>query len=787
MVARKFIVSHNDSDFHVDYDTDDGFEIIGGDGDRAVSDDSDLITISEKLLLVSLSEEGEEKLGNSGATCSSGIAQSDEELARMLQAEEEALMFQQYIASDNGAEMKRKIRPYVEQVLMYEDPKRQEAARKTVPVLELEEKALVSLAKIWASIAPLKLCFFVWEATWGMILVIDQLITTRVVIIFKRVIIFSSHMGKAHASSSLTPNPLSCGLIGQRVGSLEVCCKWRGKKLFKGDVNDRGRRFRIEMRQNEAEHYLLISVLSEDDRRYFIIIPKGFDLLGWDFMRRKLRELAKIGDATKSKAKKRSEEVWVEVGNEAYTSKLKDLSQFLVGRWDIEDEVAPDLRVVEIWANSHWSVYGQVSVVALRGSLFLFEFSTASAAQKVLEEGIRFLNGVRLSLDWWAPTVGCSRMEFQRDVGDACGGFVVVDEETKEPCYRKGTRILVKNNGKEVPGSLEGIAEFASFSILLWKKGGAHHVLWCASRAMVRVERELCGEGTLAAGVGVRVNGLELRIPEEKARQKDYEGLVSPQEEASLVKETSDVTKVGCLNLPNRKKGLKKGLAQASLLGLHFSESGEFKSEIPKPVSVGEISELEASPLDQCLSRSLLKSYLLGSLRGHLKNPLEPELPLCMVLKDGCSFTLPGNDGASRLEGGDEAVTLRSRDNEVPMLHDFPVSSKEDTPHLHITVVGEVEKDKSPWVNKKFLWFCKSMRVSIEGFKEDILRILKEIENRRCFISKPNESKRGTLSASRKDRELNKLVNTINYDGLAGRVAEEGELGRQIVVVPYEA
>lgn len=62
-----------------------GVKIIGGDGDLAVSDDSDLITISEKLLLVSLSEEGEEKLGNSGATCSSGIAQSDEELARMLQ------------------------------------------------------------------------------------------------------------------------------------------------------------------------------------------------------------------------------------------------------------------------------------------------------------------------------------------------------------------------------------------------------------------------------------------------------------------------------------------------------------------------------------------------------------------------------------------------------------------------------------------------------------------------------------------------------------------------------
>ena len=236
----------------------------------------------------------------------------------------------------------------------------------------------------------------------------------------------------------------SRGVVVWILKSLEAYCKWRGKKLFKGDVNDRGRRFRIEMRQNEAGRYLVFSVLSADDRRYFIIIPKGFDLLGWDFLRRKLKELAKIGDgskfgtevsctydgghepslvrpglsyvdATKNKAKGRSEEVWVEVGNEAYTSKLKDLNRCLVGRWDIEDEAAPDLRVVEIWANTHWSFCGQVSVAALRDSLFLFEFSKADDAQKVLE-GSRFLNGVRLSLDWWAPTVGCSRMEFQRDV-----------------------------------------------------------------------------------------------------------------------------------------------------------------------------------------------------------------------------------------------------------------------------------------------------------------------------------------------------------------------------------
>lgn len=35
-------------------------------------------------------------------------------------------------------------------ILQYEDARRQEAARKTVPVEELEEKALVSLAKVRA-------------------------------------------------------------------------------------------------------------------------------------------------------------------------------------------------------------------------------------------------------------------------------------------------------------------------------------------------------------------------------------------------------------------------------------------------------------------------------------------------------------------------------------------------------------------------------------------------------------------------------------------------------------
>ncbi|TKY61394.1 Peptide-N(4)-(N-acetyl-beta-glucosaminyl)asparagine amidase [Spatholobus suberectus] len=161
MVARRFQVVHNDSDFDLHYDTDDGFEVFqfqlysltsipphqqkiyGAKQDTPVVTDSDLIAISDKLRLVSVNDSEPEP-----APSTADLLKSDEELARRLQAEEEALMFQQYVASQNSShEFENRVLPYVSQVSMYEDATRQEAARKSVPVEELEEKALVSLAK----------------------------------------------------------------------------------------------------------------------------------------------------------------------------------------------------------------------------------------------------------------------------------------------------------------------------------------------------------------------------------------------------------------------------------------------------------------------------------------------------------------------------------------------------------------------------------------------------------------------------------------------------------------
>ncbi|KAJ1701023.1 hypothetical protein LUZ63_000802 [Rhynchospora breviuscula] len=159
MVARQFVLRHDGDEFPIDYDTDHGLEILklqifsltsvepddqqilAEDERQLVDEGTDLNALSDKLKLVSITEAKD----ISKPSASQEI--SDEELARLLQAEEEALLLQQFSAVDNGEQFMIRVEPYVKQVLMYESPVRQEAARKTVPVDELEEKALVSLAK----------------------------------------------------------------------------------------------------------------------------------------------------------------------------------------------------------------------------------------------------------------------------------------------------------------------------------------------------------------------------------------------------------------------------------------------------------------------------------------------------------------------------------------------------------------------------------------------------------------------------------------------------------------
>ncbi|XP_040868814.1 peptide-N(4)-(N-acetyl-beta-glucosaminyl)asparagine amidase [Glycine max] len=86
-------------------------KIFGAEQDTPVVNDSDLVAISDKLRLVSVNDSEPEP-------SAADLLKSDEELARLLQVEEEALMLQQYVASQNPREFDSRVWPYVSQVLM---------------------------------------------------------------------------------------------------------------------------------------------------------------------------------------------------------------------------------------------------------------------------------------------------------------------------------------------------------------------------------------------------------------------------------------------------------------------------------------------------------------------------------------------------------------------------------------------------------------------------------------------------------------------------------------------
>ena len=176
MGLHKLSVVHDGESHVVDYDSDEGEEVLKYQlfsltnvlpDNQNFSDLSELVNGLHSLTLV----EGQDGMftlkslgGNIGlvrAVQASAILttpsciQSDEDLARALQADEDALLAHQIqrsqqmqVQSHNGrAAFEAKLQSYVQQVLLYEDVSRQNAARASVSLDDLEEKAMVALAR----------------------------------------------------------------------------------------------------------------------------------------------------------------------------------------------------------------------------------------------------------------------------------------------------------------------------------------------------------------------------------------------------------------------------------------------------------------------------------------------------------------------------------------------------------------------------------------------------------------------------------------------------------------
>ena len=292
---------------------------------------------------------------------------------------------------------------------------------------------------------------------------------------------------------------LSCLLEG-----VEDCCRGEFAQRLIKSWEDGGRKFTLECQANEADRFLLCTVVDSEGKKFCLVFLEGKGILGgWTLLAEKLRSLgvsthdeprevlvfsrteSRVGahegkaknsyvDAVKTRARRLGEPVWLQLGEEDVLSGRKMLDWCLVGRWGESPVSAPDLSALGRWGKYHWNLKG-VKFARLGGPFILIEFENKAEADKVLLRGFRCFKDLFLHLERWDPKVGCSQYceqikevwvrvvglplhfwsrEVFRKIGDCCRGFVAVDENTATFKELQWARLLVKSKRLKWPNSL---------------------------------------------------------------------------------------------------------------------------------------------------------------------------------------------------------------------------------------------------------------------------------------------------------------------------------------------
>lgn len=149
------------------------------------------------------------------------------------------------------------------------------------------------------------------------------------------------------------------------------------------------------------------------------------------------------------------------------------LSRSLVGTFNDPFHHSPDLETIHKRFQNRWRVTAGFKVIPIYHNRFLFELPSRQEATRV-KVGDWFWNGRHLSLDWWSPSANFAKserpenhwlkvfgiplhawsMDSFKQIGDLCGGFMGVDEDTRERSHFFWARICVKNSSKQIPTNL---------------------------------------------------------------------------------------------------------------------------------------------------------------------------------------------------------------------------------------------------------------------------------------------------------------------------------------------
>ncbi|KAG5569629.1 hypothetical protein H5410_059395 [Solanum commersonii] len=164
------------------------------------------------------------------------------------------------------------------------------------------------------------------------------------------------------------------------------------------------------------------------------------------------------------------------------------LKRCLIGYCTAGKKEKPTLADIRSWSSTNWKKVFGVNIYELNSEMFLFEFPNRYMAELIIQGQWRWKSSI-FHLDWWSPTIGCtpspstvretwirvvgiplhlwSRKVFQ-EIGDLCGGWIETEEETELKNHLKWARILVKNNGRNLPKEVSVACDGITYFFPIW-------------------------------------------------------------------------------------------------------------------------------------------------------------------------------------------------------------------------------------------------------------------------------------------------------------------------------
>ena len=214
-------------------------------------------------------------------------------------------------------------------------------------------------------------------------------------------------------------------------------------------------------------------------------------ILVWCTLKSKSYKFSHFADALRKDMGVVRDAVWIQLEENEVCGREEQLRQCLVG-WFGEGSVSsPEFSSLNNFVKNLWSMPGGVKISAFKGALLLFEFEDTYEAKRVLARGSRRFKKNFLHLVRWTPEVDCLlkrgmfkdvwvrvlglplhmwSQEVFKKIGNCCGSFITVDENTAHLSNLQWARILVKSLGRALPGALQVVVGSSSFSFQLWWK-----------------------------------------------------------------------------------------------------------------------------------------------------------------------------------------------------------------------------------------------------------------------------------------------------------------------------